>query len=279
MNRAFPALGLLLGTLAAALIAVGVARDLERAGMRPSSAKVDRTQNTPAVLRPASVERAWSADWRRWTKPLVAVSQQAIAAQSPPSATRPIVDRRAFAATLARCRAGDTARVDALIRTSDGIDDLRESDTVPLGHVLVGGRLVKLEHRGRRLEVGEAWTSRLHYEPDRRQTLAPLDPATALSRYRAAPLPGDKLLLWSDDRRTLIDWTHDAAAEAFDLLRVALRRADGFVTLAAWSQRQVSDGWTMLANHVKRQAWVATLPPLPDAAPVQSAQRLPEGKR
>jgi len=279
MNRAFPALGLLLGTLAAALVAAGVARDLERAGPRPSSTMTEHAPSISVVLRPASIERSRSIDWKRWTKQLIDVTQPAILAKLPSPTSRPIVDLRELVAMLAGCESGDTASVDTLIRTSDGIDDIRESDAVAYGHVLVGGQLVKLDHRGRRLEVGEAWTGWLHFEPDRRMTLAPLDPATALSRYRVPSLPGDKLLLWSDDRRALIGWTNDTAAETLNRLLVALRRADGFVTLSAWSQRQVTHGWTSVANHVKRQVWLATLPTLPDAVPVQSAQRLRGGKR
>lgn len=277
MNRAFPALGLLLGTLAAALVAVGVARDLERAGSRPSTPTVGYSHPPIGIMRPASIERTRSFDWQRWSQPLSVVPQMSTAVKPIMPVKRVIVDWNSLAATVAR--AGDTTLVDALIRTSDGIDDARERDLIPFGHVMVGGRLVKLEHRGRRLEVGEAWTVRLHYDSDRRQVLTPPSIAASLTLHRVAGLPDEKRLLWSDDCRTLIHWTNQTAKTGWNRLFDSLHRADDFVTLTTWSQRSVNDGWDRLAGHVKRQVWLATMSRSPKATPVHSAERVSEGKR
>lgn len=278
MNRAFPALGLLLGSLMAALVAVGVASDLKRAGHRCSTATVDRTSAQPADFRLASICLKITVDWRRWTQQLVAVTSSTQPAKLPSPTARPSVDYCDLAKILADGRPGDTSVVDELIRTSDGIVERQESNVVPYGHVRVGGRLVKLTHRGRPLEVGEAWTWRLHYEPNRRAMLTSPDPATALTQHRVASLPGDKLLLWSEDRRALADWTIDASAAAFDQFLGALHTVEHFIRLSNWSQQKVYDGWAMLTNHMKRQAWLATLPSLHDAVPIRSALRLRGGK-
>jgi hypothetical protein len=312
MNRASLALVLLLGTVAAALVAAGVARDLERAEIRGSTPAIGIVIPTapalqpeveavvPTVSRPIVVLHAsgrlpvlnesilvipassqtLQVDLNAWMKRFIAIPKFEAAQNERPlprvTQSRKHKQSRKFARLLARSNAGDTAKVDALIRDNDGIDDPRSS--VPFGHVRIAGRLIELEHRGSVKPLELNWTGRLHYGLDPRQTLRHLDPLAALVTTKAARLPGETPRLWSADRRAVIDSITATLRDVGKQTVAAAEQIAAIVTLGQWAHQQVDLGLEVVARHLKREAWLATVPMPVKSAPVRSAQRLKADK-
>jgi hypothetical protein len=301
MNRASLALVLLLGTVAATLVAAGVARDLDRAGPRTSqpgvvhtdevspviphrvpwivgevvtcSLSFDRTMPPSVIELSPLVPRSLPVEWKPWSKHLVAVPPIDLVPLRRPQKTCRFVDRRQLARLLAKYNPADTKQVDDLIRANDGIADEADAATVPYGHVSVGGRLLKLEYRLAGGGAEFAWTGVLHYGADRRQTLLPIDPAAALCRQVVTPLPGEPLRFWSEDQRAIIAATSAGVRTAFEGFVGGLSRAATIVKVADWAGGRFDAALASVTRHVKREIWLAMMPESPKAAPVQSAQR------
>jgi hypothetical protein len=301
MNRASLALVLLLGTVAATLVAAGVARDLDRAGLRTSEPDVVNTDQvlqaiphrTPWVVGeivtcslsfnratpPSVIELSplvghhLPAEWKPWSRHLVAVPPIDLVPLRQPEKTCRFVDRRQLARLLAEHNPADTKRVDDLIRANDGIAEEADAATIPFGHVSVGGRLLRLDHRSTGGGAEFAWTGVLHYGADRRQTLRPIDAAAALGRQVVEPLPGETLRLWSDDCAAMIAATSAWSADMAEALGRGLLRTAKIVKLADWAGGQFDEALACVTRHLKREVWLAISPPSPKSAPVQSAQR------
>ena len=306
MNRASLALGLLLGTVAVALVAAGVVRDLERVESRsvapivaetirtPQSVKAPQVAIAPKVVvvldehqyRPLPADpvallpltsHTIQVDVTSWMKQIVAIPKFE-ARKSDPPLPRVILDRRELVQILAAVMTVDISTVDRLIRENDGIDDVREARSVPFGHVIVGGRVVVLKHRGVADESHLAWTGGLHYGQNVRETLQHRDPTSALIATKSERLPGEKMRLWSNDRQEAVDAITKAVRNAGRGTVALAEQVRAVVTIGQWANSQFAAGLDRVAVHVKRDAWLATIPHPATQAPVQSAQRPNGGK-
>lgn len=299
MNRASLALGLLLGTVAAALVAIGVAHDLDRAELRtpsvPTAVATVKSPNMierlylpvekpvvfgtslnwpittePAVHLPLSTGTV-NVDLNAWLKFRVAIPK--LQAEDGQTSNRVIIDDVKLAQILSDLASSGTSAVDRLIRENDGINDVRDADAIPFGHVMIGGRLVGLEHRGINDGSRFAWTGRLHYGADPRQTLQPVDSLAASIAAKTAALPWAMPRLWSEDRRAMIAAASDALRGAGEGTLAVVNQVGLVIPVASWANHQFNAGLELVTLQVKRQAWLALIPTPTRAAPVQSAQR------
>lgn len=297
MNRSLPALILLLGTLGGSIVALGVARDLERVGRRPANdSHVSSSAHSVSFGRHVAT-------------PEVTIRSEALGDQSPlagpPLRYEDDVDFVADAIDLldtawlrdataivnrstewlARTPIADTTTVDALIAENDGLiaenDGLfekNERDRIPYGIVAIGPdrTFVELQYRGD-LFVGELlWTGSLHYGGNAQQTLGSTVATTAPIAQAARPLPWDKLVLWSSDRRALTSrctsWVTTVMQAGIASIELVGTAGDA----VTWVDRQIGRSWDRLAVHVKRDLWLVNAPAF--SAPMRSAE-LPQGDK
>lgn len=292
MNRSLPALILLLGTLGGSIVALGVARDLERASRRPAShaevtaqnASFDHGRTTPNVtirrewLNPAEPTITplrhrddvdyvaetigiWENDWLLQAKSILRRSTE-------------------------QYRLAEFARKKTVVAPTPQIPpakselsvEKRRTPRVPQGYVAVGPdrNLVAVNFRSDAFTGTLLWTGSLHYGGNARQTLGSTVVTTTPIAQAEQPLPWDKLVLWSSDRRAWVARCGRWTAGILQAVAGALESVGTAGNCAAWLDRQVGRSWDRLVTQVKRDLWLVTVPDL--AIPMRSAE-LPQGEK
>lgn len=300
MNRAAPALVLLLGTLGGSIIAIGVARDLDRVCRRPVTPAEQREsvaahtpfawpRSTPnAMIRSISRSPGYSpiapplrVEVQGSLLPFrVALRQAAVARQVPqptlaPARTCRVVDRRDLARQLAGINAGQTAAVDRLIALNDGVDDDREADRIPYGYVAIGpdGLRVKLQYRPEST-MPATWGESAKIGASTRQTLGSNVAATVPNRQQVGGFPWDKTLLWSDDCRELIAKMTRAASRAAQFGPAVIVRVQAALDGLVWIDLRIDAGLTSLTRRVEqRLGWVLPAAPRREAVATLNLRR------
>lgn len=289
MNRSLPALILLLGTLGGSIVALGVARDLERANRRSTVHAETAKSGTfghGRTIPNVTIRTQWLLPAEPTVAPLlhqdevdyVTTAIEALendwlqqAEEIVRRSTEELRRRAALAAAEAKAKEIAAAKNHSVVVK-------RPSYRVPQGHVAVGPNreLVAIEYRGDSFTGAFLWTGALHYGGYSRETIGSTVVNTTPVSQAALPLPWDKLVLWSSDRlawkKRCQSWTTNLLNSSVATMELGSYAADG----VQWIDRQLGRSWDRMANQVRRELWLVTVPSL--AVPVRSAE-LPQGEK